>query len=392
MGIVRKSLFVGTGGLVAPNSKKQRNQRQILAALQGKSAAEVRRAGGRYEHVTPGWQAIGAAATAATRPRPQRMPRSAPLTAEAAGQPVPSPVLPVPETVRGAAEIRARYPLWLPVATWRSAGASKSEARNLASLATTDGMRQTWLRTHPEAAARLGYWEQAQGRQAHEEPARRECVTVRTRRTDGTWTEPLPVQVQGATGRVAAGLDAMQAGSSSVVPAMDWKPYEVGGVWAGFTLSDGTWRTYWVREVPQDKASATSPSHDLPPLPSAIVARIRNLPPELGQMVEDGWLIQNEYERASLPNGFMAAFRLASSCVEKGTTAEQAEVIMAGAGEAEGAVRDLVNRAHEFAALPLARSELQGLLVRRARTEGLGAGTSYWPLRLALSLRDRDAI
>ncbi len=41
---------MATVGAVAPNSKKQRNQRQILAAVEGKSDAEIRRAGGRYEH------------------------------------------------------------------------------------------------------------------------------------------------------------------------------------------------------------------------------------------------------------------------------------------------------------------------------------------------------
>ena len=50
MGLIRKSLHIATVGVVAPNSKKQRNQRQLLAAAQGKSDAEVRRAGGRYEH------------------------------------------------------------------------------------------------------------------------------------------------------------------------------------------------------------------------------------------------------------------------------------------------------------------------------------------------------
>lgn len=50
MGLIRKSLHIATVGAVAPNSKKQRNQRQLLAAAQGKSDAEVRRAGGRYEH------------------------------------------------------------------------------------------------------------------------------------------------------------------------------------------------------------------------------------------------------------------------------------------------------------------------------------------------------
>ena len=50
MGLIRKSLHIATAGAVAPNSKKQRVAKQQLAALQGKSEAEVRRAGGRYEH------------------------------------------------------------------------------------------------------------------------------------------------------------------------------------------------------------------------------------------------------------------------------------------------------------------------------------------------------
>jgi hypothetical protein len=37
MGLIRKSLWLGTGGVIAPNSKKQRRQKQILAAIQGKS-------------------------------------------------------------------------------------------------------------------------------------------------------------------------------------------------------------------------------------------------------------------------------------------------------------------------------------------------------------------
>lgn len=49
MGLIRKSLYLGTSGLVAPNSKKQRQQKQILAAIQGATPAEVKRAGGRYD-------------------------------------------------------------------------------------------------------------------------------------------------------------------------------------------------------------------------------------------------------------------------------------------------------------------------------------------------------
>ncbi|MDA8322601.1 MAG: SHOCT domain-containing protein [Actinomycetota bacterium] len=47
MGLIRKSLYLTTGGLVAPNSRKQRIQMQQLAALQGATDEEVRRRGGR---------------------------------------------------------------------------------------------------------------------------------------------------------------------------------------------------------------------------------------------------------------------------------------------------------------------------------------------------------
>lgn len=52
MGFIRKTLFAVTGGAVSPNSKKQRLQMQVVAAAQGKSEEEVRRAGGRRER----WQ------------------------------------------------------------------------------------------------------------------------------------------------------------------------------------------------------------------------------------------------------------------------------------------------------------------------------------------------
>ena len=47
MGLIRKSLFLTTAGLVAPNSRKQRVQMQQLAALQGATDEEVRLRGGR---------------------------------------------------------------------------------------------------------------------------------------------------------------------------------------------------------------------------------------------------------------------------------------------------------------------------------------------------------
>ena len=49
MGLIRKSLYLGTGGVVAPHSRKQRVAMKQLAALQGRGEAEVRRAGGRSD-------------------------------------------------------------------------------------------------------------------------------------------------------------------------------------------------------------------------------------------------------------------------------------------------------------------------------------------------------
>jgi Short C-terminal domain len=49
MGLIRKSLYLGTGGLISPNSKKQRLQMKQLAALQGATPEEIRRRGGRYD-------------------------------------------------------------------------------------------------------------------------------------------------------------------------------------------------------------------------------------------------------------------------------------------------------------------------------------------------------
>jgi len=49
MGLIRRSLHIATGGMVAPNSKKQKLIRQQLAALQGKTPEEVKRTGGRLE-------------------------------------------------------------------------------------------------------------------------------------------------------------------------------------------------------------------------------------------------------------------------------------------------------------------------------------------------------
>ena len=49
VGLIRKSLYLGTGGVVSPSSKKQRYAKQTLAAIQGGTPEQIRRAGGRYD-------------------------------------------------------------------------------------------------------------------------------------------------------------------------------------------------------------------------------------------------------------------------------------------------------------------------------------------------------
>lgn len=49
MGLIRKAAYLGSGGIVAPRSRKGRQHAQVIAAMQGKSAEEIRRAGGRYD-------------------------------------------------------------------------------------------------------------------------------------------------------------------------------------------------------------------------------------------------------------------------------------------------------------------------------------------------------
>lgn len=50
MGLIRKSLYLASGGIVAPNSRKQRVAKQQLAALQGATPQEVRQRGGRGDY------------------------------------------------------------------------------------------------------------------------------------------------------------------------------------------------------------------------------------------------------------------------------------------------------------------------------------------------------
>ena len=47
MGLIRGTLHLATYGAVSPKSKKQRMASRQLAAMQGKSEAEIKAAGGR---------------------------------------------------------------------------------------------------------------------------------------------------------------------------------------------------------------------------------------------------------------------------------------------------------------------------------------------------------
>jgi hypothetical protein len=59
VGFIRKTLFLISGGTVAPNSTKQRRQEQILAALQGKNEDEIRWAGSRNAAFGAEWKPLG---------------------------------------------------------------------------------------------------------------------------------------------------------------------------------------------------------------------------------------------------------------------------------------------------------------------------------------------
>ena len=127
MGLIRKGLHIATVGGIAPNSKKQRVAKQQLAALQGKSEAEVRRAGGRYEH------SIGA-----------ELARS--REARARGE-----VTKVTQTPAW----RSAHPLWRPAAEVRRAGAGTWQAGQYESWGHGEKWRRKWLAKHPDIAARL---------------------------------------------------------------------------------------------------------------------------------------------------------------------------------------------------------------------------------------------
>src|SRR5262249_5728135 len=73
VGLIRKSLYLGSGGLVSPNSKKQRRQIQMIKAMQGASDAEIRRAGGRYDFAGF-WGDVNARTQAHSEPEPMAKP------------------------------------------------------------------------------------------------------------------------------------------------------------------------------------------------------------------------------------------------------------------------------------------------------------------------------
>jgi hypothetical protein len=90
MGLIRKSLFVVTAGVVAPWSKKQKVAAQTLAAIRGASAERVERTGTRRAALGP---------EPVTRTRRSRSPVPKSETAEYRAEHVP-----------GSREYRERHP------------------------------------------------------------------------------------------------------------------------------------------------------------------------------------------------------------------------------------------------------------------------------------------
>lgn len=91
MGIIRKSPYLGTGGLVSPNSKKQRRQMQTLKAMQGATPEEIRQAGGRYDF--RGFWGI-------TEPASAERQRKAERHSTVQGRPIPAVVVGIVTEVR----------------------------------------------------------------------------------------------------------------------------------------------------------------------------------------------------------------------------------------------------------------------------------------------------
>jgi hypothetical protein len=87
IGLIRKAAFLGTGGIVAPRSKKERDQIRLIGAMQGKSATEIRRAGGRYDF--EGFWARGGVTEPKSRPLPEPFSMSAPPPVSLSAPPLP---------------------------------------------------------------------------------------------------------------------------------------------------------------------------------------------------------------------------------------------------------------------------------------------------------------
>jgi len=132
MGLIRKSLFLGTGGIVAPNSKKQRAQKQVLAALQGQSPEQVRRAGGRYEH------SLGAFFEGSS--------------GELAAEP-DDPAREAERCYRQRGHRHAPPPLWRDQAQVKAAGGRFWDTASY--FQRDEEWRRRYLAAHPDIAARL---------------------------------------------------------------------------------------------------------------------------------------------------------------------------------------------------------------------------------------------
>ena len=129
MGLLRKSLYLGTGGIVAPNSRKQKKAAQTLAAIQGASPAQVRQTGGRYDFDTVITGTPQVRMSAAARPADHRVPGDPPLL------------------TKGGKQLRFSQ------TRMRAMGASTFDAARWQSR--SDRWRRAWLVKHPDVAAKM---------------------------------------------------------------------------------------------------------------------------------------------------------------------------------------------------------------------------------------------
>ena len=86
MGLIRKLTYVASGGVVAPRSASERRDIRMIAAMQGKSADEIRRAGGRYDFdgfwARGGITDVNPAPVTQTAPAPALAPKPAPRSSD----------------------------------------------------------------------------------------------------------------------------------------------------------------------------------------------------------------------------------------------------------------------------------------------------------------------